>query len=209
MKRYRGEQMTSLNLTIYSDYAWPFCYIGKGIVDKLSQEYPLNITWVGYELRPERPAEGEDLAKLFPDFDPVAANERFNKLGAEYGIVFRPVSFLPNTKLALKATEYAKEQGLFEEFHAAVFHAYFSEGLNIGSREVILGIAASLGMDKAQMAAALEDARWEKQLEDNRKSGQKWQVTGLPTFILQDEKRIVGAQTYATFKKAIEQYLAP
>lgn len=153
--------------------------------------------------------EGEELAKLFPDFDPVAANERFNKVGADYGLIFRPVSFLPNTKLALMVTEYAKEQGFFEEFHAAVFKAYFSEGLNIGSREVILNIADSLGMNKNQVAAALEDPRWEKQLTANRQSGQKWQVTGLPTFIIQDEKRIVGAQTYDAFKRALDQYLAP
>jgi len=162
---------------------------------------------LGYELKPERPAEGEELAELFPNFDPVAAYGRFNKVGADYGLTFNPVTFLPNTKLALMATEYAKDQGLFEEFHAGVFKAYFSEGKNIGSQEVILEIAVSLGLDKSQVAAALVDPQYQKRLEDNRQAGLKWQVTGLPTFIIQDQQRIVGAQSYDTFKRAVEHFL--
>lgn len=147
------------------------------------------------------------MAKLYPDFDPVAAYGRFNKVGADYGLTFQPVTFLPNTKLALMATEYAKDQGLFEAFHTRVFKAYFTEGKNIGSQEVILDVAASLGMNKSQAAAALVDPQYEKRLEDNRQRGLKWQVTGLPTFIVQDQQRIVGAQSYETFKRAVEQYL--
>ncbi|GAB6181312.1 DsbA family oxidoreductase [Desulfotomaculum defluvii] len=162
---------------------------------------------MGYELRPERPVEGEDLAKLYPDFDPAAAYGRFNKVGADYGLTFQPVTFLPNTRLALVATEYAKDQGLFEQFHAHVFKAYFTEGKNIGSQEVLLDIAAALGLDKEKVAAALVNPQYTKRLDDNRQAGLKWQVTGLPTFILQNQQRIVGAQSYEAFKRAVEQYL--
>ncbi len=137
----------------------------------------------------------------------MAANERFNKVGADYGLTFQPVSFLPNTNLALVATEYAKDQGLFEEFHAAVFKAYFSKGLNIGSRQVMLDIAASLGLDTAKVDAALIDPHYQKRLEENRQAGLKWQVTGLPTYIVQDQQRIVGAQPYAAFQRALDPYL--
>ena len=28
-------------ILIFSDYAWPYCYIGKGIVDELKKEYEM------------------------------------------------------------------------------------------------------------------------------------------------------------------------
>ena len=31
-------------LIIFSDYTWPFCYIGKGIVDELKKEYTIEQT---------------------------------------------------------------------------------------------------------------------------------------------------------------------
>ncbi|MDO7787605.1 DsbA family oxidoreductase [Desulforamulus aquiferis] len=181
--------------------------MGNGIVESLAKDYPLNIEWLGYELRPERPQEGELLSRLFPDFDPEAANQRFNKIGAEFNLIFRPVNFLPNTRLALLATEYAKDLGVFKEFHNGVFRAYFTEGRNIGCKEAILEIALSLGMNIKETEAALSNPNYLTRLEQNRQSGIPWQVTGLPTFIINEEKRIVGAQSLASFKRTLEQFL--
>ncbi|AEG60398.1 DSBA oxidoreductase [Desulforamulus ruminis DSM 2154] len=174
----------------------------------MSKEYSLTLRWAGYELRPERPPEGERLDRLIPDFDAEAACQQFNRLGAQYDLSFGPVTFLPNTRLALMLTEYAKDQGIFNEFHQAVFKAYFAEGKNIGSKDVLLDIAALLGMNLTETEAALREPKYLHRLEQNRQSGVPWQVTGLPTMIINEQKKIVGAQPYDTFKKALDSLLA-
>jgi predicted DsbA family dithiol-disulfide isomerase len=47
--------METLKLTIYSDYVCPWCYVGQGAVQKLSQNYPLEVTWMPFYLRPDTP----------------------------------------------------------------------------------------------------------------------------------------------------------
>ncbi|AEF94984.1 DSBA oxidoreductase [Desulfotomaculum nigrificans CO-1-SRB] len=175
------------------------------MVERLAREYPLNITWVGYELRPERPVEGERLDKLYPDMDIKAVYNNFNKLGADYGVVFNPPKLMPNTRLALIATELAKDQGKFEEFHSAVFKAYFTDGRNIGDREVILALAAGVGLPPEQVAAAWEDEGYRHRIKKNRELGQTYQVAGIPTFIIAGQEKIVGAQSYDFFKRVLDK----
>jgi len=53
--------METVKLTIYSDYVCPWCYVGQGAVQKLSQNYPLEVTWMPFYLRPDTPPEGMEL----------------------------------------------------------------------------------------------------------------------------------------------------
>ena len=53
--------METLKLTIYSDYVCHWCYVGQGAVQKLSQNYPLEVTWMPFYLRPDTPPEGMEL----------------------------------------------------------------------------------------------------------------------------------------------------
>lgn len=198
--------MKPINVLIFSDYAWPFCYIGKGIAEKLAQEFPLEITWMGYELRPERPPHGELLSKIMPGADVAQVYARFNQTGAPYGLEFNPVDFIPNTRLALMATEYAKDLGKFEEFHNRVFKAYFTEGQDIGKVEVLLALLDELGILPEQGAAAIENAEYARRLAENRAVGAPYHVVGLPTFIIEGKDKIVGAQTYEMFKGRLEKY---
>ncbi|HAE85542.1 MAG TPA: hypothetical protein DCG78_03410 [Anaerolineaceae bacterium] len=61
--------METLKLTIYSDYVCPWCYQGQGAVEKLSQNYPVEVNWMPYYLRPDTPTEGIELmAQLAEQF---------------------------------------------------------------------------------------------------------------------------------------------
>lgn len=161
---------------------------------------------MGYELRPERPPEGELLSKIMPAADVAQVYERFNQTGAEYGLVFNPVNFLPNTHKALIATELAKDLGKFAEFHNLVFKAYFTEGKDIGKSEVLLELLAELGISKVQGEAALENPDYAQRVIENRNSGIPYNVVGLPTFIIEGSDKIVGAQPYQMFKGRLNKY---
>ena len=53
----------------------------------------------------------------------------------------------PYTIPAFEASEFAKEQDRFDDFHKAVFKAFWEEGRNIGVDDVLKEIFEECGMD--------------------------------------------------------------
>ena len=47
-----------LKVIVYSDYICPFCYIGFHRIEKLKEEYNLDVEWEPFELHPETPKKG-------------------------------------------------------------------------------------------------------------------------------------------------------
>ena len=95
---------------------------------------------------PEYPPEGIPLAELHRRYgigvgerDPL--RERFAAAGLEYD---RP-EVVPNTRLALRLTELARERGLHEPFHDRLMDAYWSEATNIGDPDELRRLAAEVG----------------------------------------------------------------
>lgn len=196
--------MKLISIKVFSDYAWPFCYIGKGFVEQLSKEYPLEVEWIGYELYPETPKEGVLVTEEFPDLDMGKMLEGLNKVAVPYGIKFNPFKKMPNTKLALAASEFARDNGKFEQFNGEMFKAIFTENQDIGLLETILSCAKKSGLDSAALEKVLKEETYLPKLEQGRELGEKHKVAGLPTFIINKHDRIVGIQTYEAFVEAIE-----
>ncbi len=121
-----------INFKIFSDYICPFCYIGKGIVDQLKKEYAIDDTWVSYELHPETPPAGMLLSERFKGYDLSSFYNQLRERGKEVGVVFGTHTLLSNSRLALMASEYARDKNRYDSFHENIFHAYFTEGLDIG-----------------------------------------------------------------------------
>lgn len=125
------------------------------------------------------------------------------RAGAPYGIGFNAFKTVANSRLALEASEFARDAGKYAEAHTRLFQAYFQEGLYIGDRQVLLELFKGLNLDVVQLNNALEDHLYTPRLQLARQKGQKYGVTGLPTFIINDKEKIVGAQSYAVFQQAI------
>ncbi|MHB8158494.1 MAG: DsbA family oxidoreductase [Desulfocucumaceae bacterium] len=178
--------------------------MGKGIVEKIISEFPaVEVEWLGYELHPETPAGGVALSKLFPGLDQEAMLSRLRAAGAPYGISFNKMEVLANSRLALEASEFARDAEKFEEMHNSFFKAYFLDGKEISGLEQVLEIAGSIGLDVIALKKALEEGLYGERLQKVRERAMEYQVAGLPTFILGGEKKIVGAQRYEVFARAI------
>ncbi|MHB1132837.1 MAG: DsbA family oxidoreductase [Chloroflexota bacterium] len=169
-------------------------------VDKLCQEYDLAVTWSAYELHPEVPAEGME-----PPWDPnlyAQAREYFERLAREAGL---PLSSAPrrlaNSRLALEASEWAREQNLAagEAFHRGVFADYFAEGRNIGDVEVLLGRATQVGLDAGLLRRVLAERRYKNTVQFQVEAARQAGVTAVPTFVA-GGARVVGAQPLARLR---------
>jgi predicted DsbA family dithiol-disulfide isomerase len=126
--------------------------------------------------------------------------DQLRQRGKEFGIIFGDRTLLSNSRLALEASEYARDMGKFESFHETMFRYYFTEAHDIGSVDVIKSVAAESGLDNDDMMKAILEKRYRSVLDEARKEGEKINLTGVPTFIINEKYKIVGAQPVEVFK---------
>lgn len=141
------------------------------------------------------------LAERFKGRDLTPFYDQLRARGKELGIVFNTHTVLSNSRLALLAAENARDTGAYEAFHENMFHAYFTEGLDIGDREVIAAVAAKSGLDAKAMLAAAGDRRYASRLDDARREGESLGLTGIPLFIVNNKYKITGAQPLSVFRE--------
>ena len=196
--------METLKLTIYSDYVCPWCYVGQGAVEKLEQNYALDVAWRPYYLRPDTPPQGMELP-AHVKAHMAQTNTRLKEMALTAGLPMVFPDRLPNTRLAHEATEYAIQKGKGLEFHRAVFDRYYGRGEDIGQWEVLQAAAAEVGLDAAEMRREVESGRFTAAVSAQVREAQELGIDSVPTYIINDEVAIVGAQPYEAFVTTLEE----
>ena len=131
--------------------------------------------------------------------------DQLRQRGKEFGIVFGDRTLLSNSRLALEASEYARDMGKYESFHEALLRSYFTEAHDIGNINVIKAVATANGIDADDLANVLKDGRYRSRLAAARKEGGKINLTGVPTFIINEKYKIVGAQPLDVFRDTLNK----
>ncbi len=151
------------------------------------------------------PAEGIALSTLFPGIDPAERAAGFNQAGQPYGLTFAVRTHVSNSRKALLMSELARDKGKFHEFHDAVFRAYFADNKDIGNVNVLYEIGNSVGLAQDDLLGALEDSIYTDRLAESMKAAQEYEVTAVPTFIVADKFKLVGAQSIDVFRKKLRE----
>lgn len=163
------------------------------------------MTWVPHEIHPETPAEGRPATELFDQFDIDNMTEVLRRRGEPYGIEFKGISLLSNSRLALEAAEFARDHGAYDEVHHALFKAYFTDGRNIGDREVLLDVLGGFGLDLEELVAALDEGRYTDRVKQGSAQAKQAGVTAIPSFVVDGIPTITGAIDESLFRKNLEQ----
>jgi predicted DsbA family dithiol-disulfide isomerase len=124
-------------------------------------------------------------------------------MAAEVGLPMTTRDWVSNSRPALEAAEFAREHGLFDPFHRAVFSAYHAEGRDIGKQEVLREIATAVGLDADGMIDALDEGRYTPRVEEDLAFSREIGLTGVPAFII-GNRAIVGAQPYNVFEYVMD-----
>jgi predicted DsbA family dithiol-disulfide isomerase len=174
-----------------------------GLVDKLKQEFDLSVEWLGFEIHPDTPQAGMLLSTMFPQLDTQNMFRHLRDMAAPYGITFADIVHVSNSRMSLEASEFAKDQDKFDQFHSALFRAYFSQGMDIGDIEVLTQIGSEASLDGDALAQALQTGKYLPRIENMRKEAARLGVTAAPTFIIENRESIVGAQSIEVFRKKL------
>ncbi len=109
-----------------------------------------------------------------------------------------------NSRLAQEVGLWADTRGRGHAFHTAAFQAYFVDGRNLASKEVILDLAARSGLDRSEAAAVIEDRSFSRAVDLDWDLARQKGVTAVPTFFF-GSGRLVGAHPYEALLRLVEK----
>jgi len=175
-----------VKMKIYSDYMCPFCYLAYAYVKELEKTWDLDIEWISFELHPETPAEGILLKDRFGKEKTKRMVEGLREKGHPYGLEFGNLYFMPNSRLVLEASEYARESGKFEDFHQKVFYEHFTNLVDIGKKDVIMKLAHDCGMDEKELESKLDEKYYTGRIETIHKAAKDSGVGKTPYFVVEN-----------------------
>ena len=190
------------------------------MVERLKEEYQVDVEWRPFYLRPDTPPEGMALPDYIKRARANGSEDRLASIADLYGMKFVSTERIYNTRLAHEATEYAREQGsparfnspiqrdergIGNEFHKIVFRKVYAEGQDISQWDVLRSAAEEVGLNADEMQREVESEKYKANVEEQVQWAYQIGVTGVPTYVINDRYAIVGAQPYEVFKGALEQ----
>ncbi len=121
----------------------------------------------------------------------------------QLGIELVEREWVPSSRRAHEATEFARAEGRVEPFHAAVLHAYWSEGRDIHDWAVLEAAATHAGLDAAAMRTAVDAGTFAPIVDERVEAARALGVEAVPTFLIDDRVVVQGAQTLAVFENGL------
>jgi predicted DsbA family dithiol-disulfide isomerase len=127
---------------------------------------------------------------------------------AELGLPWGERQKTYNSRLAQELGKWAEQKGKGEEFHKAVFRAYFAEGRNIARKDVLIELACSVDLPGEEAREILVSRRFKPAVDEDWRFSRSWAITAVPTFVM-DQGRVVGAQPLKVLEKFLQDNYVP
>jgi predicted DsbA family dithiol-disulfide isomerase len=179
-------------------------------VEKLKAAFAIETKLVHFPLHPDTPLEGRSMAEFYAGrgIDPEAAYQRMKTLMDAEGLPYGRRTHTYNSRLAQELGKWADTQPGGEAIHDKLYQAYFVESRNIGDIDLLVEIAASVGLPAGEARAVLEERRFSEEVDADWEKSHRYGVTGVPTFVA-DRHGVVGAQPYEVLEQLVEKAGAP
>jgi predicted DsbA family dithiol-disulfide isomerase len=177
------------------------------VVEKLKEEYNVDVEWRPYYLRPDTPPEGMELPDYIKRARANGSDARLRSVADQYGLDFKSPERILNTQLAHEATEYAREHGKGNEFHTVVFRMEYAEGKDISKWDVLRSAAEEVGLNADEMQNDVENEKYKINVAEQVQRAYQIGVSGVPTYVINDRYALVGAQPYEVFKNTLVKIL--
>lgn len=207
-----------MKIEVWSDYACPFCYIGKRRLEKALEQFAhreqVKVEFKSFELDPEAPRDtdksnDERLAEKYGMSMEKAKEmgENIRQQAAEAGLDFRFDTLIPtNTFDAHRLTHFAKTKGKNQLLTEKLLYAHFTESKHLGDHSVLADIAEASGLGREEALAVLKDeSAYAEEVRHDERTAQQMGVRGVPFFVINQKYGISGAQPTGTFLNALQK----
>lgn len=209
-----------IKIDFVSDVVCPWCAIGlkslEQALGKLGSDVTVELHFQPFELNPQMAAEGEDIGEhLARKYGSTPEQMRQNQQairerGAAVGFTFNmdKRTRIVNTFDAHRLLHWAALKGTQAELKQALLAAYFTEGRDVSSRDVLVDVAAAVGLDAAEARRVLDEDRYAQDVRAQEQFYQSQGIRAVPSVIVNDRYLIQGGQPAEVFEQTLRQIAA-
>jgi predicted DsbA family dithiol-disulfide isomerase len=204
-----------LQIDIVSDVVCPWCIVGFKQLEQAIARTGVSaaVKWHPFELNPDMAEDGENLREhIMRKYGSTAeqskaARDRLTALGAGLGFEFRFTDDMRmvNTFKAHQLIHWAGPEGKEHQLKMALFEAYFGNRRDLNDNEVLADVAASIGLDRAEALAVLEDGRYAEVVRAEEAFWTGNGIHGVPAVIFDRQHLVSGAQGADNFAAIITE----
>lgn len=208
---------TPIKIDFVSDVSCPWCIIGlkslEAALAQLGKEVKAELHFQPFELNPQMPAEGQDinehLAEKYgatpeqSEKNREAIRARGEAVGFQFNMDKR--SRIYNTFDAHRLLHWAELEGKQPALKHALFEAYFTNGENPGSHDVLVAAAQKAGLDTARAREILSSAAYADEVRERERFYLDQGIHSVPSVIVNDRYLIQGGQPADVFEQALRQ----
>ena len=209
-----------MHIDVFSDTVCPWCRIGKRHLELALAEWardtaePVTLRYRSFFLDPTTPPEGRDfrghmtakgggrvpLEQFF-----AAPRERGAAVGLTFN--FEAIEKAPNTLLSHRLVYITPEpqRGALLD---ALYAAYFEFGRDIGDRDVLVDVAAAVGLDAAETRTQLAGDTGAAEVMADVAFARQVGISGVPFFIFNERVAFSGAQPPDVILRVLRQAAA-
>lgn len=193
--------MIPIQLDVWSDFACPWCFVASLTLEQLQHEYPLDLQWHSYELRPvgSPPIPASYMAHIEQSRGVLA-----ERLKTEFNVDMNQGKFGISSRPALILDKYAQAAGKGKQYRDAVELAYWTQGQDISQPDVLNSLLKSIGIEQA-VDTILADAQYEAQVDADIMQAQQIGIQGVPALIFDRRFLVSGAQPLELLREVVEK----
>lgn len=175
-------------------------------VEKLKATYDIDTVLVHFPLHPETPIEGRSMAEFYATrgIDPEESYQRMKRLMDAEGLPYGRRTHTYNSRLAQELGKWADTQPGGDAVHDLLYKAYFVEAKNLADADLLVDIAASVGLPADEARAVLDERRFKDAVDADWAKSHRYGVTGVPTFVAA-RYGVVGAQPYEALEELVQR----
>lgn len=170
-----------VDLYLYFNFRSPYCYLASKTMFDLLDDYHVNVLW-----RPLAGWEGRSPPEVAKVKVPVARQD-MARIARRMGIPVNPPPVTTDPTMAGAGSLLAERRGVLRAYVVEVMRREWAEGGDIGDLDVLLAVGERVGLDRAELEAAVKDQDNLARLSANWAEAQGKGVIGVPTFVVGDE----------------------
>ena len=191
-----------MHVEIWSDFACPWCYIGKrrfeAALARFEHRDDVSVSWRSFELDPDAPRvrEGDRAACLAAKYGMTIERAREieqHLIGeaASEGLEFRfDIARSGSTFDAHRIAHLAEAHGLQDAMKERLLRAYLSEGELVSDHETLARLAAEIGLPERETREVLDGDLYAQDVRDDERIATVLGIHAVPTFVID---RAIGA----------------
>ena len=182
-------------LKVYSDYKSPYAYLAKDLTYELERQTGVTLEWLPYTLDIPAYLGSAKVDGAGNVLEQSRNAHQWRRVRYSYmdcrreanlrGLTIRGPRKIFDSRLANIGLLYAKERGVFRDYHDRVFEQFWKRDLDIESVEALADVLAQAGANTAEFFAFVEgDGR--QRLAAIQQEAEAAGVFGVPSYLLDD-----------------------